>query len=320
MTSNQTLTISPISHIDILIDRIFQFSGILLVHKVGYIVCKDWNRASKTAETVKVLLQRYFRLNKGQFKTSDLKDNFEVLSRGIEFIYSGAKKFNYLTKDGFYLLQNIPYMNLYLGELEDGIPQGIGICKEYSFKHGKKYNYSGEFKDSHPTGFGKQCMCYNDNITYIGDFRKGKRFGKGKLVYPCEFGQDDKPVEEYVITMEGDWYDDFLVKGCVIVIINGEEKFRYIGMYGYEPIGMGKFQLPKSPGYKCQCLSNKKNLYYRIGRYGNYMNTVFNTNDTFRDDYTFNMGYCVLQMFEEVETFAKKQEEMAAFFPNQGIQ
>ncbi len=69
----------------------------------------------------------------------------------------------------------------YLGQVQDGKPNGLGILISPNYSIGTKWKYVGGLKDGRLNGQGT--LTYSDGMRYVGEFKDGKKHGQGSLIY-----------------------------------------------------------------------------------------------------------------------------------------
>ena len=69
----------------------------------------------------------------------------------------------------------------YLGQVQDGKPNGLGILISPNYSIVTKWKYVGGLKDGRLNGQGT--LTYSDGMRYVGEFKDGKKHGQGSLIY-----------------------------------------------------------------------------------------------------------------------------------------
>ena len=148
--------------------------------------------------------------DKSELKPLSSDEEIDYLIDNIKSFYEGETNIlNSKIKSGFgILLKNTGDGNLYIGLFLNSSLNGKGE------KHGKNNEkYFGDFINGIPEGKGKEI---NDLYEYEGEFKKGKKNGRGKIIYKDT----------------GDWYDGNFLNNN----FNGEGHY-YWKKNGYEYIG-----------------------------------------------------------------------------------
>lgn len=150
---------------------------------------------------------------------------------------------------------DFPTGDTYDGEIENGMPNGVGIYKN---KH-MKYTYIGQFRHGKMHGFG--LLTYRNDNSYEGEWKNDERDGLGKMktdemTYEGEF-KHDTPNGVGVMKIDRSLYEGEFVNGnpvrgkCTIRGNEYEGEFNYDVVHGYGLTfhGYGVFKNARSGVY-----------------------------------------------------------------------
>lgn len=129
----------------------------------------------------------------------------------------------------------------YLGQVENGVPHGIGIYTT------DKEIYQGPFVNGKKNGRG--FLILRDRAKYSGEFLNNKRHGVGTLVYTCK----DSPVAEF----NGTWIEDrFEGPNCYIEYASGA--FYTGSVVNFIRDGFGTYYSSGGTLYECNWKFDKR--------------------------------------------------------------
>ena len=172
-----------ISYAEYIVDEVFEKANkpeIIEIEKKLKSINQDNNKIKelingKLLDRPALLFKKNNEIYKGMWNINGEKEGFGIFIDKEGNKYIGGWKEDKFNGYGRLISMNGDY---YEGEWMNGIIQGNG--KYYNKK--EEYTYIGEFKENKFNGKGK-ITYYKSNMKYEGNFEKGFKEGKGKLIF-----------------------------------------------------------------------------------------------------------------------------------------